>query len=177
MNTVVRLDDHRPVDPIEHPEFKQLLADWYSHSIGGTPEYGPVLLTAYLGSSETDPLHKLRFDMPKIMLAAQPVAAAWAKDQICDLDYVAAAVPDTPKLVVREWLTALVEVSAIRALENNAGRIVYVPSRGMIYRVCEIIIQFKIAWRKMATHSPSALDHIMSDRDWVSIETDVSHIY
>ena len=106
MSSVVRLDDHRPVDPLENEEVRKLLAKWYRYSIGGTVGYGPVILTPFLASAENDPLHELRFTMPKVMLVIQPTVKAWADGDICTLDYVHAAVYAQPKMVVREWLTA-----------------------------------------------------------------------
>ena len=168
MGQVVQMEDHRAVDPLLHPQMKQLLRDWYSHSIGGTPCYGPVILTPWLGQSDVDPLHGVRWSMPKLMLAAQPVLAAWARDDLCDLDYVHAAVVHHPKLVVREWLQQLVDCGAIVSVGSDHT---YEPTRKTIYRAFEIIMLSRAAWRQMADHSPDAVECLLADKDWVDPDT------
>lgn len=176
MSSVVRLDDHRPVDPLENEEVRKLLAKWYRYSIGGTVGYGPVILTPFLASAENDPLHELRFTMPKVMLVIQPTVKAWADGDICTLDYVHAAVYAQPKMVVREWLTACCEIGAI-TVQEVGGEVCFVPSRGIVYRVLEIILSLYDCMNDLSESVPVAFEYLNGEKDWLPIETPLPVTY
>ena len=168
MGTLVRLDDRRAFDPLDEPEIKRFFQNWYRHSVGGAPRYAPCLLTPFLGIKEGDPLHAIRYSMPKIMLAAQPVAHAWAHDEVCDLDYVCEAVPHHPKLVVREWLDALVECGAVKMVQTD-HIITYLPERRSLYKSIEIMLNLIDCVDFMREQNLSILKLLQQDRDWTPI--------
>jgi len=171
MNTVVRLDDHRPIDPVEDEQIRTLLAKWYSFSIGGTESYGPVILTPFLANPETDPLHELRYSMPKVMLVLQPCVAAWAARKICTLETVVEAVHSQPEMVVREWLSLCCEIGVIEMRQNNNGDVLYTPARNVVYRALEIIIGLQKTINDLQDNYGDAFAELNRQIDWVDIET------
>jgi len=176
MNTVVRLDDHRPIDPVENEEIRKLLRAWYRFSIGGTVGYGPVILTPFLANPKTDPLYELRYTMPKVMLVLQPTVKAWADGEVCNLDYVQAAVHNQPKMVVREWLTTCCEVGVIK-MEEVGSEVCYQPTRGVIYRVLEIMINLHDCIHDLENVVPRAFEALKTDRDWVPVDVNLPQHY
>ena len=169
MNTVLELEDFRPFDPVEDSEIRKLLASWYRFSIGGAACYGPVILTPFLANPKTDPLHELRYSMPKVMLVLQPTVKAWADGERCSLDYVHAAVHSQPKMVVREWLTTCCEIGVIKMTEVQ-GEVCYEPTRAIVYRVLEIIISLHDCMTELCSDLPDAFESLHADKDWVSID-------
>lgn len=170
MSTVVRLDDHRPVDPVENEEIRRLLTEWYRFSIGGTPNYGPVILTPFMASEETDPLYSVRYVMPKVMLVIQPTVKAWALREKCTLDLVHAAVHHQPKLVVQEWLTACCEIGALH-MHDDDGEACYTPSRQVVYRTLEIIMTLEDSLQQLRQEVAEGFEALHDGNSWVGIET------
>ena len=170
MTAVVQLDDHRPFDPAQLTEIRALLSSWYRFSIGGEVGYSPVILTPFVASQKTDPLYDLRYTTPKVMLVMQPAVKAWAEGDDCTLDYVHAAVHHQSKMVVREWLTICCEAGALTIREVD-GEVCYEPTRGIIYRVLEIILTMHDCINDHAADALEALEILRCDKDWVSVET------
>lgn len=170
MGQIVRFDDYQVADPLEDPKIRKLVKAWFVHGVnGGFERYGLVILTPFLGSVETDPLAGLRLSIPKLMLCLQPVVAAWGHDEYCDTEYVQRCIPDTPRLVVQEFLNELVQVDAITQHEED-GCIYYRPSRRSLYRWLEIVGMIREAWVAVKEEAPGGIEAALEDREWVSIE-------
>ena len=177
---IIDLQEYRAVDPLADLEIKKLISSWYSYSTGGTPCYSFVLLSAIPGRRETDPLYALRFRYTKIMHALQPIAAAWARDERCDIDFICSAATRYPRAVVREWCDMLIEVGAVESqrVPKPSGApddcdLVFYPTRALRYRCLEMIQVYKIKWETLQAENARGLDLLNKYKKWAPIESGI----
>jgi hypothetical protein len=136
---VVDLDEYREIDPLTNPELKRLISIWHSGHIGGAARLSHVVRGAFLGDvdkGESDLFRSIRAVQPKLLLVLHPVLAAWARDELCDLKYLAETVPQKKSGVLLDWADTLVEEKIIEAVEVD-GQVCYLPLRRTLYRVLE----------------------------------------
>jgi len=70
------------------------------------------------------------------MLILHPVLAAWARDEVCDVNYLQETIPQRKAGVLMDWADTMCEEGILQALEQD-GVVTYLPTREILYKVFE----------------------------------------
>jgi len=170
---IVDLNEYREIDPLTNPELKKLISIWHAGNIGGADRISQCIRGAFVGDREDDAFSVIRLHQPKLMLILHPVLAAWARDEVCGVNYLMDTIPQRRSIVLTDWADTLCEEGIIQAKEQD-GVVRYLPTRQILYKVFERISFLFDFFEHLYEEVPAGIEVMRNHNQlWVSENTPI----
>jgi hypothetical protein len=170
---IVDLKEYREIDPLTNPGLKRLISLWHGGNIGGADRISHCVRGAFVGDFEDDVFKLIRSHQPKLLLILHPVLAAWARDEVCDVDYLMDTIPQRKAGVLMDWADTMCEEGIIQAIEQD-GVVTYLPTRKILYKVFEGMSFLFDFFEHLFEEVPAAIEIMRNHNQlWISENTPI----